>query len=255
MLLVIDIGNTNVVFGVYRGADLARHWRISTRTDRTGDEWGILIAELFSRAGLAVEEVTGVVIGSVVPPVQAALVRAVRRYLRVSPLLVGPGIKTGMSIRYDNPKEVGADRIVNAVAAFDKVKGPAIVVDFGTATTFDLVNPQGDYLGGAIAPGLGLSMDTLFEKTAKLPRIEFARPGSVIGRDTVGSMQSGLFWGYVGLVDGLIERMVAESGFSGVRVLATGGLARLIARESRHIEIVDAYLTLTGLRLLYEMNR
>ncbi|MBF0133944.1 MAG: type III pantothenate kinase [Magnetococcales bacterium] len=254
MLLVIDVGNTNVVLGVYQGEELVRHWRLATCVAQTGDEYGILIVNLFHLADLQTKDVEAVILASVVPPIQSALVRALKRYFNIQPLIVGPGIKTGITIRYNNPREVGADRIVNAVAAFHIVKGAAIVVDFGTATTFDLIGPTGDYMGGAIAPGLGLSMDALSEKTAKLPRIELAKPKAVIGRDTVGSMQSGLFWGYVGLVDGLIDRMIAESGFSPVRVIATGGLARLMATESARVETVDEFLTLNGLRLLYERN-
>ncbi|MBF0191772.1 MAG: type III pantothenate kinase [Magnetococcales bacterium] len=255
MLLVIDIGNTNIVLGVYQKERLTHHWRIGTRAGGTADEYGILLTQLFQMAGLEPRKVTGAIAASVVPPVETAVLGGVKRYLRVTPMVVGPGIKTGMAIRYDNPREVGADRIVNAVAAYHRLQGAAIVVDFGTATTFDLIGPQGEYLGGAIAPGLGISMDALFERTAKLPRVECARPVSVVGRDTVGAMQSGLYWGYVGLVEGLITRMVAEAGFAPVRVLATGGLAPLIARESALIEEVDEFLTLTGLRMLYERNR
>ncbi|MBF0612509.1 MAG: type III pantothenate kinase [Magnetococcales bacterium] len=255
MLLVVDVGNTNIVFGVYEGETLVHHWRVATRVERTGDEYGMMMANLFQLSGLNPREVKGGIIGSVVPPVQSALVRALRRYFHITPLLVGPGIKTGVPIRYDNPKEVGADRIINAVAAYDHFRQAAIVVDFGTATTFDLVGEQGEYLGGAIAPGIGLAMDALFEKTAKLPRIEVARPRQVIGRDTVGSMQSGMFWGYVGLVDGLISRIIEESGFASVRVMATGGLAKMIASESKSIETIDEFLTLTGLRIVYERNQ
>ncbi|MBF0213598.1 MAG: type III pantothenate kinase [Magnetococcales bacterium] len=255
MLLVMDIGNTNIVLGVYQKERLIHHWRIATRAGGTADEYGILLMQLFHLAEIDPRKVTGAIAASVVPPVEAAVLGAVKRYLQVTPLVVGPGFKTGMAIRYDNPREVGADRIVNAVAAYHRLQGAAIVVDFGTATTFDLIGPQGEYLGGAIAPGLGISMDALFERTAKLPRVECVRPVSVVGRDTVGAMQAGLYWGYVGLVEGLITRMVAESGFSPVRVLATGGLAPLIARESPLIEEVDEFLTLTGLRMLYERNR
>ncbi|MEO5366438.1 MAG: type III pantothenate kinase [Magnetococcus sp. WYHC-3] len=255
MLLVVDVGNTNIVLGVYEGERLAGHWRIGTRVERTGDEYGILIADLFKLSNFDPRSLAGVIVASVVPPVEAAFVRVLRRFWGLKPLIVGPGLKTGMPIRYDNPKEVGADRIVNAVAAYEQFKCALIVVDFGTATTFDLVSPKGDYLGGAIAPGLALSLEALFEKTAKLPRIDLAKPERVVGRDTVSSMRSGVYWGYVALVDGLIDRMLAESGFESVRVIATGGLARLISGESRRIEVVDDFLTLTGLRLLYERNR
>ncbi|MEO5341626.1 MAG: type III pantothenate kinase [Magnetococcus sp. MYC-9] len=264
MLLVIDVGNTNIVLGLFRprpdgrseggGWELLHHWRIATRMEQTGDEYGILIASLFRLARVELGEVTAAIIASVVPPIQAALVRVLKRNFFLAPLLVGPGIKTGMPICCDNPREVGADRIVNAVAAFDRLKQAVIVVDFGTATTFDLVSERGEYLGGAIAPGLGLATKVLSEKTAQLPSVDLVRPRSVIGRNTVGSMQSGLYWGYVGLVDGLVKRMIAESGFGRVRVMATGGLARLISGESECIELVDEYLTLTGLQLLYERN-
>ncbi|MBF0462169.1 MAG: type III pantothenate kinase [Magnetococcales bacterium] len=254
MLLVIDIGNTNIVLGVYQGKTLLSHWRVATRVEQTGDEYGILVANLLQLAHVSLDQIKGAIIASVVPPIQAALIRMLKRNFRLSPLVVGPGIKTGMPICCDNPREVGADRIVNAVAAFDQMKQAVIVVDFGTATTFDLVSDRGEYMGGAIAPGLGLATKVLSEKTAQLPSIDLARPQSVIGRNTVGSMQSGLYWGYVGLVDGLVKRMIVESTFGAVRVMATGGLARLISGESECIELVDEYLTLTGLQLLYERN-
>ncbi|MBF0615082.1 MAG: type III pantothenate kinase [Magnetococcales bacterium] len=255
MLLVIDIGNTNIVLGVYQKERLTHHWRIATRAGATADEYGIWMIQLFQWAGIEARKMTGAIAASVVPTVEAAVLGGVKRYLRVTPMVVGPGFKTGMAIRYDNPREVGADRIVNAVAAYHHLQSAAIVVDFGTATTFDLIGPQGEYLGGAIAPGLGISMEALFERTAKLPRVDCVRPANVVGRDTVGAMQAGVYWGYVGLVEGLITRMVTESGFAPVRVLATGGLAPLIARDCPLIEEVDEFLTLTGLRMLYERNR
>lgn len=252
MLLAIDIGNTNIVLGVYKKEQLVCHWRISTHSGRSADEYGVLLMQLFQLAGMNPHEVTAAITASVAPPVEVAVMAGVKKYLHIPSLLVGPGFKTGMAIRYDNPREVGADRIVNAVAAFHRWKTSTIVVDFGTATTFDLIGLQGEYLGGVIAPGLGSSMDALFERTAKLPRVECAKPATVVGRDTVSAMQSGVYWGYVSLVDGLISRMETESGFSQVRVLATGGLAGLIARDSARIEEVDEFLTLTGLRMLYE---
>ncbi|MBF0453704.1 MAG: type III pantothenate kinase [Magnetococcales bacterium] len=254
MLLVVDIGNTNLVLGVYKKKKLIRHWRLATQIHQTGDEYGILIANLFHLAEIPLNKISGVIVASVVPPIQSAIVRSLKRYLKISPLVVGPGLKTNMSIRYDNPRDVGADRIVNGVAAYERVGDAVVVVDFGTATTFDLISPEGDYLGGSIAPGLGLSMNALFEKTAKLPRIELVRPKKVVGRDTVSSMQSGLYFGYVGLVDALIARIIAESGFDPVKVLATGGLARLMTAESERIDLIDEFLTLDGLRLLFERN-
>lgn len=255
MLLVVDIGNTNTVLGVYQDEELVRHWRIATLLERTADEYGILIASLLHLENMALTDLTGAIVCSVVPPVQSSVMRAVKRYLNITPLLVGPGIKTGISVRYDNPREVGADRVVNAVAAFHLYKQATIIVDFGTATTFDMINDKGDYLGGAIAPGLGMSRDALFEKTSKLPRIELAKPPKVVGKDTVSSMQAGLYWGYVGLVTGVIERMSEEASFDPLRVIATGGLAKLVAADVPRIEAVDEFLTLTGLKLLYQRNR
>jgi len=254
MILVIDVGNTNMVFGVYSERILAHHWRLSTEKFRTIDEYAITIKNLFELAGVTFQDISAVVISSVVPPVMPNLENLVRKYFRVEPLVVGPGIKTGMPIIYDNPREVGADRIVNAMAAYAKYGGPLIIVDFGTATTFCLVSKRGEYLGGAIAPGIGISTEALFQRASKLPRIEIVKPAAVVAKNTVAAMQSGIYFGFVGQVDGIVRRMKEETGF-GAKVIATGGLARLIAAESETIELVDLYLTLDGLLLIYELNK
>ena len=253
MLLVIDVGNTNIVLGAFDGPKLAHHWRIST-TSRTTDEMGLFLLQLIEHHGVRREQLTGAVISNVVPSQLYTIEKAVRRYLGLEALVVGKGMKTGMRVRTDNPREVGADRIVNAVAAVEEHAAPLLVVDFGTATTFDCVSTEGDYVGGAIAPGLRISADALFERTAMLPRVELERPPKAIGTNTVRSMQSGLFWGYVGLVDGLARRCKEELGGT-PRCIATGGLANLVGRACVEIDEVDEHLTLKGLRLLWERNR
>jgi type III pantothenate kinase len=254
VLLAIDVGNTNTVLGAFEGDTLVQYWRVETSHTRTSDEYGIQLRQFFAAEKLDPSRVRHIVVSSVVPPLATTLERMGQRYFGVKPLFVGPGTKTGMPILYENPREVGADRVVNAIAAYARWPGGLIVVDFGTATTFDAVSPKGEYLGGAICPGISISMDALFRHASKLPRVEFVRPPSVIGRNTVASMQSGLVYGYVGLVDGICERMAAELGFP-AKVVATGGLAALVAGLSRSIHEVDEHLTLTGLRLVHERNR
>jgi len=254
MLLVMDVGNTDTVLGVYDGEELVHDWRIRTNASHTVDEYGILIYNLYKSSRLSSQAVTDIIISCVVPPMLNILEPLCRKYFNIKPMIVGPGIKTGMPIFYDNPKEVGADRIVNAVACYNKYARDLIVVDFGTATTFDYISPQGEYMGGCIAPGIMISTEALFERTAKLPRVEVVRPPSVIGRTTVQAIQSGLVYGYVALVEGLVARLQTALG-EVCQVIATGGLAPLIAKETQSIGEVLEFLTLDGLRMVYERNR
>lgn len=255
MILVFDVGNTNIVMGIYEGKRLVNFWRIKTDAEKTSDEYGMIINQLFSHQGFKISDIKAVVISSVVPPIMYSLEHMTRKYLSSEPLVIGPGIKTGMNIKYDNPKEVGADRIVNAVAAYELYGGPLIIVDFGTATTFCAVSANGEYLGGAISPGIRISMNALFERTAKLPRVELIKPETVICKNTINSIQSGVIYGYVGQVDYIVKRMKKEIGTPTAKVVATGGLSKLIASESETIEIVNGLLTLEGLRIIYERNR
>ncbi|MFO8102470.1 MAG: type III pantothenate kinase [Dehalococcoidia bacterium] len=253
MLLAIDIGNTTIDIGVFKDEDLFTHWNVATDVQKSSDEYAVILLSLFQQQGLQLADIEEVVICSVSPPLVPILREVCQRYLNTSPLVVEAGVKTGVSILMDNPREVGPDRIVNAVGGHYLYGGPLIVIDMGTATTFDVVSEKGDYLGGAIAPGIKVAAESLFQRTAKLPLVELARPKQVIGRDTISAMQSGFIFGYVGLIEGIISRIHNEQGVTS-KVIATGGYADILAKETKVIEVVDPYLTLIGLRVIYERN-
>lgn len=257
LLLVIDVGNTNIVFGVYKEKELLYEWRIATEKDRTSDEYGLLFEQIFKYHGIDISELEDVIISSVVPPLMHTLPAMSTKYFNIDPIVVGPGVKTGMNIKYDNPKEVGADRIVNAIAGYEKYGGPLIIVDFGTAITFCAISKEGDYLGGAITPGIKISTEALFMRTAKLPKVEILKPEKVIARNTTNSIQSGVVYGYIGMVDYIIERMIGEmdGDKETVKVIGTGGFSNLIASESKYIKNIDKLLTLEGLRIVFERNK
>ncbi len=255
MLLVIDVGNTNIVLGVFDQNKLKNSYRISTKNNTTSDEYSATISQLLHMDHIHVDDIDDVIISSVVPEVMHSLENFVMKYLKKMPIIVGPGVKTGINIKYENPSQVGADRIVNAVAGFEKYGGPLIIIDFGTATTFCYINKAGEYIGGLIAPGIQISSEALFQKASKLHKVELLKPKSVVGKNTTVAIQAGIFYGYVGLVDNVIDQIKAETGEADCKVISTGGLASLIIPESRNTDIIDKNLTLDGLRLIYEKNK
>lgn len=257
MLLAIDVGNTNIVFGGFEGEKLVYDWRISSDKEKTSDEYGLLFDQIFQYNGIDRSEVSDIIISSVVPTLMHTLPAMSQRYFNIDPIVVGPGVKTGMNIKYDNPREVGADRIVNAVAAYERYGGPVIIVDFGTANTFCLVSKDGEYLGGVITPGIKISSEALFLRTAKLPKVEILKPEKVIAKNTIESIQSGLVYGFTGMVDSIIEKMIEEMKLKkeDVKVVSTGGFSTLIGSGSKYIQYNDKFLTLEGLRIVYERNK
>lgn len=255
MLLVFDVGNTNIVLGLYDGDKMIYHWRAATNELKTADEYAASLGMLFQLDGVTFDMVTDIIISSVVPPVNPTLEYLCRRYFHVEPMMVGPGMKTGLNILYDNPRELGADRIVNAVAGITLYGGPLIIIDLGTATTFCAIDERKRYLGGAVTPGIGISMEALFQRASKLPRIELTPASSVICKNTVSAMQSGIYYGAIGQVDGIVRRMKKEMGYKEIKVIATGGLADLIASQSETIDVIDPLLTLKGLYILFKKNR
>lgn len=255
MLLVLNVGNTNILMGVYDGKKLVTHWRLGTDKERTADEFGMFFMGFFNNERIEVSLIEAVIIASVVPPIMYSLEHAIRKYIKKEPISVGPGIKTGINIKYENPRELGADRIVNAVAAYEIYGGPLIVIDFGTATTFNAVNSKGEFMGGVICPGIKISAEALYQKTAKLPRIDLAKPETAIGRNTAVSMQAGIFHGYVGQVNHIVGKIKKEMKEDNVKVIATGGLARFIAVEAESINEINGLLTLEGLRIIYDKNK
>lgn len=255
MLLLVDVGNTNIVLGVYEKDELIHSFRLSTDINKTSDEYGAVIAQIFKIENLELSQIKDVVISSVVPEVMHALENFVYKYIKRTPMVVGPGVKTGINIKYENPSQVGADRIVNAVAGYEKYGAPLIIIDFGTATTFCYINAKGEYMGGAITPGVKISSEALFQKASKLHKVEIIKPKQVVGKNTTSAIQAGIFYGYVGLVDNIVEKMIEESGEENVKVVATGGLAGLIVPEAKNVHHIDKNLTLEGLKIIYEKNK